>query len=190
MSKRPTDPRVQAIRKLSPHQPSPDGYGWFFAVKRDALRSLRWSASSPAPAPEPGEVVVIALEQGVGITVPGEPSDLAFEVWRLVRHCGRSYGQVAVSSPVARYLAPRSRAKNQRAVRVQLAKKYVRQIDAYLKTWRGEAVRESSWWQQWLQTGEEPGIRLVPFEGYNPGAPWQENYLNYQDHLKANRRKR
>lgn len=123
------------------------------------------------------------------------PSDLKFEVWRLKRSRGWTYGRIAVSREVGRFLSPKSRAANVHAVRLQLAKRFVKAVDLFLATPIGSTYLDSWWWQEWLETGYAPGrARLEPFPGFEPLTPenherWVlDNLVNFREWRDARRR--
>jgi hypothetical protein len=114
-----------------------------YAVPAETMRPI-----SSVTELQPGEVAVAVKGWRPGL-VQGlmprpKPSELAFEVWRLVRHRGLSYGQVASTSRVAPFLSPKSRSADPRRVKIQLAKKYVQQVDAFLDTPIGHLIKTSA----------------------------------------------
>ncbi len=129
-----------------------------FAVSVEALRRI-----DSLDALQPGEVPVRAVPRSLTkkvMPIP-MPSDLAFEVWRLVKPQGTlTYGQVATTSKVARFLAHGSRAKDSRASRERIAKKHVARVKAFLRTPVGYALTTSDWWAEWLKDGIEPWLSI------------------------------
>jgi hypothetical protein len=154
-----------------------------YAVATAALRPIR-----DASELQPGEVGVVIRGRRsiVGTMMPKpKPSDLAFEVWRLKTHRKLSYGQVAQHPSVQRYLAPRSKAADMSASRLQLAKKYVRQVREFLATPIGRIIEQSESWAEWLSTGTDPNrVQIIPFVGYRRGENFQTNYLDFRDARK------
>jgi hypothetical protein len=126
-----------------------------------------------------------------------EPSDLKWEIWRLCRHHGLTAGDIVHSrrddarrQRIGRYLAPKSSSPNPDAVRRQLVKKFIRQVDDFLKTPVGVTYQQSWWWTEWLETGCQPGVaRIVPFPEFESHSAdnherWvHDNLVNYHDWL-------
>jgi len=158
-----------------------------FAVPAGILR--------PITGPDdlrPGEVLVQASPRPKTLTkliMPlSKPSDLAFEVWRLVRHEHLTYGQVATTSKVAKHLAPHSRATDPHASRVALAKKYKREVDDFLRTPIGQVIKRTPAFKAWIKSGVDPSLlQIVPFPGHRPDATFHENMVDYRDYLRHKR---
>jgi hypothetical protein len=162
-------------------------------VAVEHLREIDPKAALTRGGLKPNEVIVVAFARSPR-PVPKEPSDLAWELWRLHEHHGWSFGRLARAKVFSRHLAPKSKSTDGGlASRTTIAKRLVQQVREFLKTPIGRIRSESEYFAEWIRTGEDPRrLRIVQMPDWTTSEAaqvWPEPMADYNDLRAKNRRR-